>query len=56
MATLSFFIVANHGVSVNITVNDGQTPLRVVASNVHLEVLRDLLSMAVLCILQGIVI
>ena len=33
-----------HGVSVDNTDNDGQTPLRAAVSNVQLEVLRDLLS------------
>ena len=43
MATLTFWLLPNHGVSVVISSND-QTPLRAAAANVHLEVPRQLLS------------
>ena len=37
-------LLLNHGISVDNTDNEGQTLLRAAASNVHLEVLRELLS------------
>jgi len=37
-------LLLNHGISVDNTDNDGQTLLRAAASNVHLEVPRQLLS------------
>jgi Mg/Co/Ni transporter MgtE len=37
-------LLLNHDISVDITDNDGQKPLRAAASNVHLEVPRQLLS------------
>jgi ankyrin repeat protein len=44
MANLIFFFLLNHGYSVDSTGNDGRTPLRAAASNVHLEVPQQLLS------------
>jgi hypothetical protein len=38
MATLTFLVLMNHGVSVDITGNDGRIPLRAAASNDNLEV------------------
>jgi ankyrin repeat protein len=37
-------LLLNHGINVDNTDNDGQTPLRSAASNVHLEVPGQLLS------------
>ena len=44
MATLIFLYLLNHGYSVDSTSNDGGTHVRAAASNVHLEVPRQLLS------------